>query len=60
VDSAAMIAALIGPLFYRRWFSRESLADNVVKDVVKRVIDFAKPRMNPRRRNTCGRRRSSL
>ena len=56
VDSAAMIAALIGPLFYRRWFSRESLDDNVVKDVVKRVIDFAKPRS----RNTVGRRRSSL
>jgi AcrR family transcriptional regulator len=60
VDSAAMIAALIGPLFYRRWFSRESLDDNVVKDVVKRVIDFVKPRMNPRRRNTVGRRRASL
>jgi AcrR family transcriptional regulator len=59
VDSAAMIAALIGPLFYRRWFSRESLDDKVVKDVVKRVIDFARPRMNPRRRNTVGRRRSS-
>ena len=60
VDSAAMIAALIGPLFYRRWFSREPLDDNVVKDVVKRVIDFAKPRMNRRRRNTFGRRSSSL
>jgi hypothetical protein len=60
VDSATMIAALIGPLFYRRWFSREPLDDNVVKDVVKRVIDFAKPRMNRRRRNTFGRRSSSL
>jgi AcrR family transcriptional regulator len=59
-DSAAMIAALIGPLFYRRWFSRESLDNDVVKDVVKRVIDFAKPRMSPRRRSTSGRRRSSL
>src|SRR5579862_4894117 len=59
VDSAAMIAALIGPLFYRRWFSRESLDATVVKDVVRRAIDFAKPRVNPRRRNTLGRRRSA-
>jgi AcrR family transcriptional regulator len=59
VNSAAMVAALIGPLFYRRWFSRESLDATVVKDVVRRAIDFAKPRVNPRRRNTLGRRRSA-
>jgi AcrR family transcriptional regulator len=44
VDSPTIIAALIGPLFYRRWFSRESLDDKFVKDVVKRVVESAKPR----------------
>lgn len=50
VDSATMIAALIGPLFYRRWFSRESLDGHFVKDVVGRVIEFAKRRVKPRAR----------
>jgi AcrR family transcriptional regulator len=52
VDSAALIAALIGPLFYRRWFSREPLDDTFVRGVVKRAIEFARPRANPRRRST--------
>ena len=51
VDSATMIAALIGPLFYRRWFSRESLDTSFVKDVVKRALEFAKPRTSPHRRS---------
>jgi AcrR family transcriptional regulator len=60
VDSATMIAALIGPLFYRRWFSRESLDIGVVKDVVKRAIEFAKPRTIPHPWSKRGRRKSSL
>jgi AcrR family transcriptional regulator len=43
VDTTTLIAALIGPLFYRRWFSREAIDDKFVKDIVKSVIKFAKP-----------------
>ena len=60
VDSAAMIAALIGPLFYRRWFSRESLDTSFVNDVVKRAIEFAKPRTSVHPRSKRRRRKSSL
>ncbi len=37
-DPSTLIAALIGPLFYRRWFSREPLDDRFVKAVVQIVI----------------------
>jgi AcrR family transcriptional regulator len=60
VDSAAMIAALIGPLFYRRWFSRESLDASFVKDVVRRAIEFAKPRASPHSRSNRRRRKAGL
>ena len=33
-----MVAAVLGPLFYRRWFSREPLDERYVKGVVTRVI----------------------
>ena len=32
---AAVIASLLGPLFYRRWFSREPLDEPFVKGVVR-------------------------
>ena len=41
VDSSEIIAAILGPLFYRRWFSRETLDERFVKAVVKRAIDAA-------------------
>lgn len=34
---AAVIASLLGPLFYRRWFSREPLDERFVKGVVRSV-----------------------
>lgn len=37
-DHSAMIAALLGPLFYRRWFSREPIDDEFVGTVVGVVI----------------------
>jgi AcrR family transcriptional regulator len=58
VDSATMVAALIGPLFYRRWFSRESLDTSFVKDVVNRAVKFAKPRTRPHPRSKRRRRKS--
>ncbi len=60
VDSATMVAALIGPLFYRRWFSRESLDSSFVKDLVNRAMEFAKPRTSPHPRSGRRRRKSSL
>lgn len=37
-DIAMLVAALTGPLFYRRWFSREPLTDAFAKQIVQRVI----------------------
>jgi AcrR family transcriptional regulator len=37
-DAAVLIAALTGPLFYRRWFSREPLTDAFAKQIVRRLI----------------------
>ena len=37
-DTAVLIAALTGPLFFRRWFSREPLTDAFAKQIVRRVI----------------------
>jgi hypothetical protein len=33
-----LVAAVIGPLFYRRWFSREPLDDRFVKAVVASAV----------------------
>jgi hypothetical protein len=33
-----LIAALTGPLFYRRWFSREPLTDDFAVQIVLRVL----------------------
>jgi AcrR family transcriptional regulator len=37
-DAALLIAALTGPLFYRRWFSREPLTSAFAKQVVRLVL----------------------
>jgi AcrR family transcriptional regulator len=37
-DPSGMISALIGPLYYRRWFSREPIDDQFVKMIVSNVI----------------------
>ena len=36
-DIAMLIAALTGPLFYRRWFSREPLTDAFAKQIIHLV-----------------------
>jgi AcrR family transcriptional regulator len=35
---AEMIASIMGPLFYRRWFSREPLNDHFVKYIVETAV----------------------
>jgi AcrR family transcriptional regulator len=37
-DAAMLIAALTGPLFYRRWFSREPLTDDFARQIVLHVL----------------------
>jgi AcrR family transcriptional regulator len=38
-DPRVVIAGLLGPLFYRRWFSREPLDEKFVGSVVRHVIN---------------------
>jgi AcrR family transcriptional regulator len=40
--ASEIVAAVVGPLFYRRWFSREPLDDSFVKGVVDRAISSIK------------------
>jgi AcrR family transcriptional regulator len=37
-ETSEMIASILGPLFYRRWFSREVINEHFVKDIVSRAI----------------------
>lgn len=37
-DCSAMVAALVGPLFYRRWFSREPIDERFVQQIVTVVL----------------------
>jgi AcrR family transcriptional regulator len=37
-DLSTTVAALLGPLFYRRWFSREPIDDEFVYATIKRAI----------------------
>jgi AcrR family transcriptional regulator len=37
-DAAMLIAALTGPLFYRRWFSREPLTDTFANQIVQHAL----------------------
>ena len=37
-DVALLIAALTGPLFYRRWFSREPVSDAFAKHIAQHVL----------------------
>ena len=46
-DPAEITASIAGPLFYRRWFSREPLDEEFVRALVKRAIgpqDSLRPR----------------
>jgi len=41
LDPSHVIAQILGPLFYRRWFSREALDERFLHGVVARVVKFA-------------------
>ncbi len=38
VDPSVVIATILGPLYYRRWFSREPLDERFVRGVVDRAV----------------------
>ena len=38
IDIAAISAALLGPLFYRRWFSREPIDDGFVEKIIRGAL----------------------
>jgi len=42
-DRSTMIAGLMGPLFYRRWFSREPIDEQFVTRIVRSVIGSQRP-----------------
>jgi hypothetical protein len=37
-DVSVMIAMLVGPLFYRRWFSREVVSDDFAEQVIAQAF----------------------
>jgi AcrR family transcriptional regulator len=37
-NASALTAMLIGPLFYRRWFSREVVSDAFAREIVKQIL----------------------
>jgi AcrR family transcriptional regulator len=37
-DRSAIVSALMGPLYYRRWFSREPIDDQFIRVIVQNVI----------------------
>ena len=42
-DAGVLVAGLMGPLFYRRWFSREALDQAFVTSIVRHVFPPAAP-----------------
>ena len=43
-DTSEIVAAIVGPFFYRRWFSKEALDDRFAKSVVGGIVGRTKPR----------------
>jgi hypothetical protein len=41
-DASELTAAIAGPLFYRRWFSRQKLDKAFVRGVVERALSSRK------------------
>jgi hypothetical protein len=37
-DRSFVVSALMGPLYYRRWFAREPIDDRFVADLVRSVL----------------------
>ena len=52
-DSSSLVAALLGPLYYHRWFSRETLDEKFVRGVIemalRHLMSASKKRASSRR-----------
>jgi AcrR family transcriptional regulator len=46
-DPSTMVSALIGPLYYRRWFSREPIDDHFVTTIARNVIGSQRATSDP-------------
>jgi AcrR family transcriptional regulator len=58
-DRNAIAAALLGPLFYRRWFSREQIDAEFVERIIRSAIaDMHRGPRNPEREQAAIKRRS--
>jgi AcrR family transcriptional regulator len=44
LDVTTLIACIVGPLFYRRWYSREEIDEKFVKNVVAKALGSIKSR----------------
>jgi AcrR family transcriptional regulator len=51
-DASDLTAAIAGPLFYRRWFSRQRLDEAFVRGVVERALSSRKNNAGPRARDS--------
>jgi AcrR family transcriptional regulator len=49
-DLSYAVSALVGPLYYRRWFSRELMSDQFVDAIARNVLAGLRP---PRQPHTC-------
>ena len=38
LDAGMLVACIMGPLFYRRWYSREAIDDKFIKGVVSKAL----------------------
>jgi AcrR family transcriptional regulator len=41
-DIATAVATIVGPFFYRRWYSREPIDEKFVKTIIERVLEQTK------------------
>jgi len=41
-NHSELVAAILGPLFYRRWFSRETIDNRFIKTVIERAVATSK------------------
>jgi AcrR family transcriptional regulator len=44
LDPSEIVASVVGPLFYRRWFSRQPLDEQFVSNIVEAVVVSRMPR----------------
>jgi AcrR family transcriptional regulator len=56
-DPSSMVSALIGPLYYRRWFSREPIDDQFVTTIVRNVLSSQRAAGDPGEDSSSGGRR---